>query len=152
MTGRERVRKALQFDYPDRVPRNLWKLPGTKRYRKGDLEEILLTYPEDIVQPQKPYARGKREKGERYKKGESATDEWGCEWQAAEDGVAGEVKVPPIREPSQIKSLEAPYEILEGADRAKIDSFCAGTDQFVIAWTTVRPFERMQFLLGTENL
>ena len=75
MTGRERIRKALQFGYPDRVPRNLWKLPGTERYRKGDLEVTLLAYPEDIVQPQKPYARGKREKGERYKKGESATDE-----------------------------------------------------------------------------
>ena len=152
MTSRERVRRALRFEGPDRVPRCLWKLPGVDRVRRGDLERILSRYPEDIVHPIRPYGRGVLQRGERYRIGETATDEWGCDWQVAEDGVAGEVKEPPIRELRQIRNLEAPYEILEGADRAPIDALCGSSEQFVVAWTTVRPFERMQFLVGTETL
>ncbi|MHC4573748.1 MAG: uroporphyrinogen decarboxylase family protein [Planctomycetota bacterium] len=48
--------------------------------------------------------------------------------------------------------MTAPYEILEGADFPKVNEMCARTETFTLAWTTVRPFERMQFLLGTENL
>jgi len=152
MTGRERVIKTLEFKTPDRVPRNLWRLPGTKMFRQNDIDRILKKCPEDITILDFQYGRGKKQQGTRYKKGVIATDEWGCQWHAAEDGVAGEVKHPPLSHISKVKNLIAPYEILNGADFENADCLCAQTENFTLALTTVRPFERMQFLFGTENL
>lgn len=152
MTGRERVIRTLEFRNPDRVPRNLWKLPGIEMFRENDLNEILERYPEDLILEHCVYGKGERTKGARYKSNEIATDEWGCEWQVGEDGVAGEVKHSPIKDISEVKHLRAPYEILESAHFSKVNQICAKTDKFVVAWTTVRPFERMQFLLGSEKL
>jgi len=152
MTGRERVTRTLDFQNPDRVPRDLWHLPGVERFRKKELDEIIAAYPADIVRPPSPYAPGKKSSGERYRKDQAAIDEWGCEWRVAEDGVTGEVKKPPLQRVEDVHTLQAPYEILESADFESIDAFCSKSDQFVVAWTGVRPFERMQFLLGTEIL
>ena len=70
----------------------------------------------------------------------------------AEDGVVGEVKNPPLADWSALDALRPPDEILELADLSRVDAGCAATDKFVKAGTTVRPFERMQFLRGSENL
>lgn len=142
----------MEFKGPDRVPRHLWRLPGTKMFRQDDIKRILQKYPEDITILEFTYGRGKLTQGERYKKGVVATDEWGCQWHAAEDGVVGEVKEPPLKDIAQAEQLHAPYEILDGADFGKVNEMCAATDAFTLAWTTVRPFERMQFLMGTEQL
>lgn len=152
MTGRERVIKALEYKKPDRIPRNLWRLPGIEMFRKNDLYDVLERCPEDINVLDFSYGKGRRAEGTRYKRNEIATDEWGCEWHAAEDGVAGEVKNPPLKEMAEIKHLRAPYEILENADFSKVKEDYSKTDKFLLAWTTVRPFERMQFLLGSEKL
>jgi hypothetical protein len=121
-------------------------------FRQNDVDRVLAKYPEDITILDFTYAPGAKTKGTRYRRDETATDEWGCEWQAAEDGVTGEVKDPPLKDISEVEQLTAPYEVLDGADFAKVNEMCAGTDTFTLAWTTVRPFERMQFLLGTEKL
>ncbi len=152
MTGRERVTRALRFEQPDRVPRHLWRLPGTEMFRQQEVQRVLSKYPEDITKLELTYGRGKLARGQRYRKGEPATDEWGCQWHAAEDGVVGEVKRPPLEDLSQLDRLHVPYEILDGADFGEVDQMCAATDNFTLGWTTVRPFERMQFLLGTEQL
>ncbi len=98
MTGRERVINALEYKKPDRIPRNLWRLPGIEMFRKDDLYDVLERCPEDINVLDFSYGKGRRAEGTRYKRNEIATDEWGCEWHAAEDGVAGEVKNPPLKE------------------------------------------------------
>ena len=43
-------------------------------------------------------------------------------------------------------------KILDNADFSQADHEHLKTDAFTLAWTTIRPFERMQFLLGTEKL
>ncbi|GAF84130.1 unnamed protein product, partial [marine sediment metagenome] len=48
MTGRERVKAALTFNKPDRVPRDLWALPYIILFRKDELDSILSKYPMDI--------------------------------------------------------------------------------------------------------
>jgi len=121
-------------------------------FRQNDVDRILQEYPEDITILDFNYGKGKRTEGTRYKKGEVAADEWGCRWHVAEDGVTGEVKNPPLKDISEVEHLNAPYEILEGADFPKVNEICAEMDTFTLAWTTVRPFERMQFLLGSEKL
>jgi uroporphyrinogen decarboxylase len=152
MTPRERVIKALRFEGPDRVPRHLWRLPGTKMFRQADVDRVLAKYPEDITILDFAYGKGRLTRGERYRKDQKATDEWGCTWRAAEDGVTGEVKEPPLEKISDVEKLHAPYEILDGGEFDKVNSRCEQTDTFTLGWTTVRPFERMQFLLGTEKL
>lgn len=79
------------------------------------------------------------------------TDEFGCEWHVGEPGVVGE-KGPAIKEIEDVDSYEMPWEILDNADLSKVNELCAKTDKFVLAGTYVRPFERLQFLRGTENL
>lgn len=152
ITSRERVIKALEFESPDRVPRHLWRLPGVRMYRQEEVDAVLAKYPEDITRLELEYGKGKKTRGTRYRRGEVASDEWGCEWHVLEDGVTGEVKDPPIKNLSEVRNLKGPYEILEGANFSKVNQMCAETDTFMLGWTTVRPFERMQFLFGTEKL
>ncbi|MHC4573747.1 MAG: hypothetical protein ACYS76_06400 [Planctomycetota bacterium] len=75
MTGRERVTRALKFETPDRVPRHLWRLPGTKMFRQQDINRILENYPEDITILDFNYGKGIRTQGTRYKQAEVATDD-----------------------------------------------------------------------------
>jgi uroporphyrinogen decarboxylase len=66
--------------------------------------------------------------------------------------VVGEVKGPPLADWRALANYKAPYEILEGAGFSTVDAFCAESDRFNLASTSIRPFERMQFLRGTEAL
>jgi len=151
MDSRERVIRTLQFNYPDRVPRDLWALPGTYLSRKNELDEIYKLFPIDFTTPVFSYGKGYRSKGIPNIKG-NYVDEWGCQWSVLSDGVIGEVKNPPITELEQINKLKPPYEILDNADLSKVNESCSKTDKFVLICTTVRPFERIQFLIGTERL
>ncbi|MCP4166132.1 MAG: methyltransferase [Chloroflexi bacterium] len=153
MNGRERVVRALRFQQPDRVPRQLWYLPGVEMYRQDELAAMLERFPPDIVQPQHAdlYGRAERAHGTpnvvgRYR------DDWGCEWTVAEPGVIGEVKHPPLAAWSALDQLTPPWEILTNADLDPVRHFCDSSDRFVNAGTSLRPFERMQFLRGTEDL
>ncbi|MBC7320951.1 methyltransferase [bacterium] len=151
MTSRERVIRALRFENPDRVPRDLWYLPGVEMFRKNELEEILKKYPSDFTTPKYRYGTSRRAKGKPNIAGEYI-DAWGCVWRVAESGVIGEVKDPPLKDWSALKSYQPPWELLEEADLSEVNKSCAETDKFVRVGTEVRPFERMQFLRGTENL
>lgn len=151
MTSRERVIKALTFDRPDRVPRNLWCLPGVARHRADELNLMLNKYPDDFTGPRFRYGPSRRAKGVPCEVGEY-TDEFGCLWHVAEPGVIGEVKECPLADWSALDSYELPWELLDEADFSQVNRSCAETDKFVLAGTLTRPFERMQFLRGTENL
>lgn len=151
MTSRERVIRTLRFENPDRVPRDLWYLPGVEMFRKKELEEVLNKYPPDFTAPKYRYGISRRAKGKPNMTGEYI-DAWGCVWKVAESGVVGEVKDPPLKDWSALKNYQLPWELLEEADLSEVNKSCAETDKFVKVGTEVRPFERMQFLRGTENL
>jgi uroporphyrinogen decarboxylase len=150
MTPRDRVVKALTFSRPDRVPRTLWTLPGVAAGRAEELQRMRARFPEDITGPGLSYAPGARARGEPARRG-SYVDEWGSRWEAYEDGVMGEVKGPALADWSALDGYAPPREILD-VDWPAADAARASTDRFILAGTTVRPFERMQFLRGTENL
>ena len=151
MNSRERVIRTLRFEEVDRVPRQLWALPGVQTYRKQEIEELLEKYPEDFAWPVHKYGIGRRCKGIMGNMGEYI-DAWGSKWHVGEPGVAGEVKEFPIADWSSLDSYELPWELLDEADLSQVNKSCAETDKFVLAGTDTRPFERMQFLRGTENL
>jgi hypothetical protein len=150
MTSRDRVTKALTFASPDRAPRNLWCLPGIEMFRADELARMRAAWPDDFASAGAPYGRPARTSGTPYRRG-SYTDEWGCLWEVREDGVVGEVKGPPLADWAALDRFHPPREILAG-DWASADASRETTQSFVLAGTSVRPFERMQFLRGSENL
>ncbi len=171
MNGRERVIRTLRFERPDRAPRDLWALPGIGMYRRDELDAMLRRFPLDVTNPHVQYGRGKLEQGTPHAVG-SYTDAWGCVWRVAEPGVVGEVKGPPLADWSALDGFTPPLEILDEADFSRagrgaadppagiystsqgagLSTLQGASQSFVLAGTTVRPFERMQFLRGSEAL
>ena len=151
MTPRERVIRTLTFDYPDRVPRHVWPLPGVEMFRKSELDAYYAKWPDDLVRPCYQLGRTGREKGDPYRKG-AYTDSWGSTWRVGEDGVGGEVKEPPLADWSALAHYKMPWEMLQGADLSGMNRSIAETDCFTIAGGETHPFERLQHLRGTENL
>jgi len=151
LNGRERVRRALTFQSPDRVPRELWTLPGIRMFRQKELETVIHRFPPDFIEPDFSYGIGNKVRGTRAMVGRYV-DEWGCPFEVGEPGVIGEVKEPPLANWKMINHLQPPMEVLKNADLSRVNRFCAETEKFVKVQTTIRPFERLQFLRGTENL
>jgi len=153
MTSRELVLRTLEFDRPPRIPRQLWKLPWASINHPGAVEEILRRFPDDISgnanlahftrqPPQRtgdPYAVG------------TYIDEWGCIFQNAQPGIHGEVKELLVKTWDDLPKVKPPLELLT-VDRDHVNDFCGNTDKFVLAGCCPRPFERLQFIRGTENV
>lgn len=151
MNSRERVIKTLKHEEVDRIPRHLWALPGISMFRKDEYHSVLTKYPDDFDAPAHTYGCGKFCKGDPCRVGEYV-DAWGSVWHAAEPGVIGEVKEYPLKDWSALDTYKLPWELLDEADLSQVNKSCAQTDKFILAGTETRPFERMQFLRGTENL
>lgn len=151
MTPRERVQRALRFECPDRAPRELWTLPGVPMFRGEELRQVLERFPGDFAGPRVRYGPSRYSKGQPAVVG-SYVDEWGSGWHVAEPGVVGEVKDPPLADWADLERYQIPWELLDEADFSEVNRSCAETDCFVKAGTFTRPFERMQFLRGSEAL
>jgi uroporphyrinogen decarboxylase len=152
MTGRELFTGALLHQEIDRLPRDLWMVPYIYQYRQKELDRFRELFPVDLTYPSgMHYGKSHYVKGEAYRKG-SYTDEFGTIWEELEDGVTGEVKKPIIQSMNDLDRYRLPWELLDEADFSGQTQAYGETDKFVIAGSYVRPFERMQFLRGTENL
>lgn len=151
MTSRERVIRTLRHEPVDRVPREIWALPGVHWFHKDDFDAVNTRFPGDFGVPTFHYGQGKRCKGEPCRVGEYV-DAWGCVWQVGEPGVIGEVKESPLSDWSYLPKYRPPFELLDEADLSKVNESCANTMLFTKVGTETRPFERLQFLRGTEQL
>ncbi len=151
MNSRERVKATLDFQEVDRAPRDLWTLPAVEMFRGQELAELQARYPSDFAFPDYRYGAGTRCKGAPNQVGKY-TDAWGCVWHVAEQGVAGEVKEAYFDDWSKLDTYLPPWELLDNADVSNVNRSCEKSDKFIRAVTETRPFERMQFLRGTENL
>jgi uroporphyrinogen decarboxylase len=151
MNSRERMIKTLNHEEVDRIPRDLWCLPYIPKYKKDKLSEVNKKFSRDISSPPYKYGVGKRSKGEESEVGQYV-DSWGSVWHVAEPGVVGEVKEYPLADWNKLDSYKLPWEIIEEADFSQVNKFCENSDKFILVGTEVRPFERMQFLRGTEKL
>ncbi len=111
-------------------------------------------FPGDIVSAPGQCRPSPRTNGNAYAVGEY-TDEWGCVFRNLQAGVIGEVKEPLLADLRDWQSVKPPYEILpDAADfraRDAVNRSCAETDRFVLAGCYPRPWERYQFIRGTEN-
>jgi len=151
MTGRERVKASLNFQKPDRIPRDLWALPYICLFRKADLDSILSQFPMDIglSEISLNFTRDQLKLTETI--GEYI-DDWGSIWYVGEPGVWGEVKKPVLDDYKKLNDFKPPYHLITKRDRNIINKHCQNSDKFMLSHITARPFERLQFLRGTENL
>ena len=151
MTPRELVRQTLLFQPTPRIPRQIWAGALAQTRYPAELAAILRDFPEDIVGPQftlPPIAgvRGNPDVPGEY------VDEWGCKFVNLEPFVMGEVVRPQIADwAAGLGQVHPPWSWVE-IDRAEVNRSCAATDRFVALLAPIRPFERMQFLRGTENV
>lgn len=151
MTGRERVKAALTFSNPDRPPRDLWALPYISLFRQAELDQFLAEFSLDMggIQLSPGSSGGDYE---RYGQAGAYTDEWGSVWNLAEAGVVGEVKIPAVAEWSRLDRFQPPWELVRGRDFSYANRAAESSDRFILSPCTARPFERMQFLRGSEAL
>lgn len=153
LTSRELTTAALRFENPVRPPRDLWTLPWSEEHQREALAQVRRDYPEDICRAPDPFNSGQYRKGDPYIVGQS-TDEWGCVFDNIQAGAVGEVKYPPLASDEACKSFKAPHQILDNMPvdaRDIVNRFCAQTELFVMSTGSVRPWERYQFLRGSEN-
>lgn len=150
MTSRDLIKQALTFSSPRRIPRDLWTLPWASQHFPAELARIEARFPRDIMiapgfHKQKPHTSG-----DPYGVGEYV-DEWGCIWIGRQAGVVGEVKTPLVATWDDLSKVRPPEACLT-IDAAQINAYCKGTDLFVLGGCCPRPFERLQFIRGSENL
>ncbi len=151
MTSRERMIAALEFSSPDRAPRDLWALPYVSLFRGEELRELVTRFPPDLAGTQLSPGTANLRVNHLETVGEYV-DEWGSLWDKAEPGVIGEVKRPALDDWSKLDGYQPPWETIDLIDRDHINRQCAEGDRFRMSAVTARPFERLQFIRGSENL
>ena len=153
MTPREIVKRCLNFETPERMPRHTWVLPWAEIHIPKCVKEIHEKYPNDFVTADGFYKPSPKVKGGMFEVGEYI-DEWGVIWRNAQAGIIGEVKDPILKDFRDTSVVIPPYETLpddEDDFRIMVNEFCANTDKFVQAGCNPRPWERYQFIRGTQN-
>ncbi|MHB1253234.1 MAG: uroporphyrinogen decarboxylase family protein [Candidatus Humimicrobiaceae bacterium] len=151
MNSRERVKACLNFKKPDRLPRDLWALPYVISFQKEEYSEVIKEYPLDFETSQLSPGSSDVTVKMLEKKG-NYTDDWGSLWYIGEPGVIGEVKKPAIDDWPKLRKFKPPYHLIKNRDISYINKSCEKSDKFMLSDVTSRPFERLQFLRGTENL
>ena len=150
ISSRKLVQQTLEFEAPERIPRQLWALPWAERRFPEELKRIRTQYPDDIIAAPRICRNGTFvDPPERYEKG-IWIDEWGCTFENAGSGTIGIARRPLIESWDQMDRLRPPRAFLN-LDRDEIAAFCRSRDPFILSGTWIRPFERLQFLRTTEQ-
>jgi len=150
-TSRELVYRTLNFDTPERAPRILWLLPWATAHYPDEVERILNDFPPDISALNPHYKEVPRTSGDLFKAG-TYIDEWGCTLENLQDGIQGEVKDPLIKDwQEDAAKVRFPRELLT-IDTDAINRQYDESNLFILSSYQPNPFERLQFLRGTENL
>jgi len=148
ITSKEAVLSAIRFAGADRLARDLWIIPATRKKYAALLDELLNQYPTDIARVENSCAEADSNKI--FELGQY-TDSWGITWMNIQDGYFGEAKYNVINDDTDAEAYRPPFwHAKEGWEdmQTKLDSV---RDKFIIA-SQINPFERMQFVRGTENL
>ena len=153
-TSRELVCRCLDFETPERIPVDIWSLPWAKEHLPECLEEVNSRFPGDIGGVNANiYNPSSIEKGNPYQQG-AYIDEWGCVFKNIHSGVIGEVRTPLLPDISDWDQITPPYETLPTdlkKARDAVNRSCAKSDKFIKSECCPRPWERFQFIRGTEN-
>ena len=150
MTSRERVRRAITFGRPDRVPYFHRFLTATRLRHSQLVESIERRYPGDLADSGWQKAPSTRRVGSSFQN----VDEWGCVRATGVEGLTGIVVGHPLAAWQAFDSYRWPdYNKIGGG----WDSVLAAVQEYPdkYHWGIIpglNPFERMQALRGYENL
>ncbi|MBN2851768.1 MAG: methyltransferase [Clostridia bacterium] len=149
---RELVYQTLEMEKPKRAARDLWALPWAGIHYPEQLKKIRSDFTSDIKSVSGFSKKSIVENGTDWEEG-IYTDAWGCEFVNIQRGVIGEVRNPIISDEDweDLSKVHFPVEWME-IDKPQINSYCKENDMFTLSGFCARPFERLQFLRGTENL
>lgn len=152
MTSRERVYQTLAMKGPDRPARQLWSLDWARHHHADALSAIEAEFPADIGGVSGYLTQAEVSEGHPTEPG-TYVDAWGCVFQNVQRGVIGEVKTPIVTDDGwqDVSAVRFPEEWLS-IDPHRINEACKGSDQFIIAGCTPRPFEQLQFVRSSELL
>ncbi|HOE95223.1 MAG TPA: uroporphyrinogen decarboxylase family protein [Candidatus Sumerlaeota bacterium] len=150
LTPREIVLRTLAFDHPPRAPRQLWVLPWAELHHPGAFDRIQAEFPPDIVYADGHQREPRQVQGSPYERG-VYIDEWGCRFTNIQPGVHGEVCDPLIRDWDDAGAIRFPREMLT-IDPEAVNRDCEASDRFQLVPYCPRPFERLQFLRGSQAL
>ena len=153
MTSRELVYQTLSYkNYNGRVPRNLWRLPWIEINDPEGLRKLVSDFKWDITWAPAEYKQAPNTKGNPYRIGQHI-DAWGCIFKNIHEGVHGEVEEALVKDDdwNDVGNVHIPEEMLT-FDSDAVNRFCANTDQFIIAGGVANPFERLQYIRGSQNL
>ena len=126
MTGKERIRRAVLFQGPDRIPQSLPDPWGN---------DMIMPWPgEDPAR--KPCLPGE--------------DEWGCVWEKdPEDKTIGQVKVHPLSDYSMLENFRFPdYSVKERYDKLTEQVESNEEEKFVLAGLPISFIHRLEYLRG----
>lgn len=154
MTSYERVMRTLEGKNPSSAARQMWLLPWTFDHYKAEHDQIKEKYPDDIVHiGAKFHNPPVMVKGDPYEVG-TFVDDWGCVFTNIHKGVIGEVRTPLVKDDEweDVDNVHIPYEWLS-FDIDEVNENCEkfGKDKFKLSGACPRPFERLQFIRGSEN-
>lgn len=152
MTPRQRVQAALRHQSVDRAPRDCWALPYIRLFRSAEWEALQSRFPMDIGYLWAEDPTTLPPELERLRQPGTYRDEWGSLWEVAEAGVIGEVRQPALVEWSALDHWRVPDDLPDDARRRAADRQCRSRDEFILSPVSARPFERLQFLRGSEQL
>ena len=146
MDSRERVRRAVTFQGPDRIPVELWTLPGVLWKLGPQIEALLRRYPVDIIAAR----HTAYDDSELYQQGEFL-DPWGVLWHNEQPGIFSQVKASPLANYSALEYYQPPYSLLDRGFE-EIPAFIEEGRSKCIKGAFIRIFERMQWLRGMSAL
>ena len=149
MESRELIRRTLTFEFPERIPRQVWLLPWAEKKYPEVVERLRRDFPDDIVSAPAVYTKSLGTAGDRYSSG-TYIDEWGCIFDNRQSGTIGIIREPLVKEWKDLENFKPPEATLS-LDRETVNAFCKESDRFVLMGTVVRPFERFQFIRTMEQ-
>lgn len=158
MTSRERVRRAIEFKAPDRIPIMHACLPAATEKYGSELQEIMRQYPSDfgINEEMDLILIDRGKVMPTYRKGRYR-DEWGAVWQNVYNGILGQVKVHPLQDWKALEDYQFP-DPLKGIEFKEVRELIekSGHQRYIIGWAPspgyISLFERMIFLRGFETV
>ena len=128
MNGKELVTRAIEFNYPQRVP-----LRYCVHIEKGDL--VIFPVPEDPD----------------FKPAQPGLDEWGCLWKKMGPDI-GQVVQHPISSAEDVSRYKVPDWDQEKRFSGVKERISSMQDKFSVGDMGTSGFDRMTFLRGFESL
>ena len=151
MNSRERVKHAIKFQKPDRLPISHAVLPAAQLKHGEALGEILTEFRDDFGWdymsdlPKEDYPA-------LYKKGHNA-DDFGVIWQCEWDGICG-IPEGPIKDLSKYSEYKWPEPFTVGPPKGRL--YSGHTEGFDDRWYArgawIVFFEQLHYLRGMDNL